>query len=238
MNFREKMLSWMPAHFRTQDYELYVSAAAAVFEDLKVNINDMFEETYISEAGSRYLDVHGRERGLSRVTYGTPPNTVQESNTDFARRISRIKYTRTKENIIANVVSVLGFTEVEVRNDEDQANFFSGASDKRAVNVDLGTESFGLYGPLDLKLRRKCFSVLLRTPIPNPLSYYDDSFFFDDGAFMDTRENIINNAIIEVLKTLIKQKAPAGAGFRILVKDFTGIPVGTEAEQEAELNRI
>ena len=238
MNFREKMLSWMPKHFRDGDYELYISATAACFEDLKTKIDDFFKETRILSSNSKYLDIHGRERGLARVSYGTGQTAIRESDINFANRVQRIKYNLTKQNIIDNVISVLGITNVIVKNDSEMESFFEGVQDKRASTVDLGGESYGNYGPLDLNLRNKCFSVMIEVVEQPPESFYDDGKFYNDGTFMGSKAITLDDAIVEVIKTLIKQKSPAGAGFRILVKDFTGLNIGTEAEQEKELNRI
>jgi len=237
LRFKEKMRSWMPSHFREGDYDLFLDVATLAFEDLKKNIDDTFKETRISEANTEFLDVHGRERGIERVVYGSGDSAIKEPNRDYSNRVRRIKYNRTKQNIILNVQSVLGLTSVEVMNDSEASSFFEGVSDKRSQTVNLGGVTYGNYGPLDLKLRHNCFSVLLETPIPDPLAFYDDNYFFDDGAFMDERARTVDEIIVQIVKTLVKQKAPAGSGFRLLVKGFTGIDVGNESAQEADLNR-
>ena len=235
LNFKKKMFSWMPKHFREGDYELYIDVMALAFQDLKARVDEIFQETRISEATTEFLNIHGRERGMKRVVYA---GNMEESDEHFANRVRRIKYNRTKENIIDNVRSVINLTKIEVRNDLEDGSFLEGVQDKRALTVNLGGISYGNYGPLDLKLRHNCFSVFIETPVPPPLAFYDDSHFFDDGSFMDQRERILDDSIIDVIKTLVKQKAPAGSGFRVLVREFSGISIGNEAAQEAELNRI
>ena len=235
MNYKQKLISWLPKHFTNEQYDIYLEIVDIAFNDLRKNMEEMFRETYISQAETDFLEIHGRERGMRRVVYA---GNVNETDENFANRIRRIKYNRTKANIINNVQSVIGLTDVQVRNDIENGSFLEGVQDKRALKVNISGDEYGNYGPLDLKLRHNCFSVLVETPVPPPLAHYDDNSFYDDAAFMDERARIFDASTAQVIKTLIKQKSPAGAGFRLLIKGFTGLTIGNEQSQEDELNSI
>ena len=157
-----------------------------------------------------------------------------ESDIDFANRVRGIKYNRTHENILENVRSVLGLTEVRIMDDYDAS--FLDNTDQRATDVQIGTGVFGNQGPLDLKKRWGCFSVIIDTPDRPPLSFFDSNYYYDSNAWYDQIERQFSSLVAKIIFDLIKLKAPAGSGFRLLVKDFTGVNVGDLATQEESLN--
>lgn len=238
--FLEKLRSWIPNHFRNEGFSIYIEALASILEDSRTQANNLAQQTYISESNSDFLNFHGQERNLRRVNYGTVDSPLLEVDQAFQNRVRRIKYTRTKQNIIDNVFSVTGVIDLDIVNDfEEETNFFSGLMDKRASTVTINETEYGNYGPLDLNLRQNCFSVIINTEDRIPLSFFDSEYFFDNGeAFYDTRDRVFDENTIEIIKTLTKAKAPAGSGFRILVKGFTGLSLGDESSQEEDLNSI
>ena len=106
-----------------------------------------------------------------------------------------------------------------------------------ANKVTVNGEEFGNYGPLDLFRRHNCFSILIETPVRPPFSFFNQKAFYNERFFMDTRRRVVDVALINVLQTLIQQKIPAGAGYRLLVKGFDGINALSIAQQESELNK-
>lgn len=232
MIYTDKIKSWLPEHFKTAEYEPYINAVSDVFELFKNNLDQLYDETFLTMANTEYLNVLGEERGIIRTVIANKP----ESDVFYSNRIRRIKYNRTKQNIILNAISVASVTDIIVINDLD-SDFMDGLEDKRSSNVVIESTRFGNYGPLDLTRRKGCFSVLIRTPVPELLNYYDSEAFFDDEVFTD-EIIIFQEAFVDELKFLIKQKIPAGAGFRLLINGFDGIVVGDEASQEEELNSL
>ena len=242
LSWEDKIRSWIPKHFKGRDNDANIQAIAKCFETLDTDLKDYIEQTFITLANSEYLDVHGQERGFSRINYGTTQSPNLEEDADYANRIRRIKYNRTAENIINNVQSVLGVIDVRVI-DDYLATFLDG-TDQRATNVVISGGTFGNQGPLDLKKRWNCFSVVIDTPERPPLSFFDDKYYYgqtsspptDRTAWLDEGVRQFSSATARIIYELIKLKAPAGSGFRLLVKDFAGIDVGDESEQEANLN--
>ena len=237
MPFLEKMNSWIPPHFKENQYEPYVEAMAELLDMLDGLLNEAVNQTFISESEPEFLTIHGRERRMQRVVYGPAENQETETEEAFQNRVRRIKYNRTAENISDNILSVVSVIGSRVVNDYD-ASFLEGDADKRSATVNIDGEEYGNYGPLDLKRRWNCFSVLIDTPIRPPLAFYNKEAFYDNRAFYDQRERVFNEGVANVVKTLIKQKSAAGKGFRLLIKGFKGLDVGTEAQQEADLNRL
>ena len=234
MNWQEKIASWLPKHFKRQEYDPYIAVLGRLFETLNQDLSDHIDQTFVTRANPEFLAVHGKERGFSRINYGTEQNPNLESDTDFSNRIRRIKYNRTHENILDNVRSVLGIVSIRIVDDYDAS--FLDNTDQRATDVQIGTGIFGNQGPLDLKKRWNCFSVIIDTPDRPPLSFFDSNYYYDSNAWYDQIERQFNSLVAKIIFDLIKLKAPAGSGFRLLVKDFTGVNVGDLAAQEKSLN--
>ena len=236
LNYKEKINSWLPSHFKGRDYDSIINGMAKVFETAKTDLEDFITQTFISQANTEYLNVHAKERGFSRVNYGTAQSPNFESNEDYQNRVRRIKYNRTKQNIIDNVRSVLGVVDVRVI-DDYEADFLDD-TDQRATQVVITGGTFGNQGPLDLKKRFNCFSVMIDTPDEPPLSFYDKGYYYDKDFFSipaGTRK--FSPLIARIVNTLIALKAPAGSGYRLLVKDFAGsTTIGDETKQEQTLN--
>ena len=235
LSWEEKIRSWLPRHFKAVDNDAIILALAKVFDTLQGDLSDYIDQTFITEANSEYLNVHGLERGFRRINYGTAQSPNLESDTDFANRVRRIKYNRSKAHIIDNVRSVLGVTGVRVVNDYD-SNVLDN-TDQRANTVTVTGGTYGNQGPLDLKKRFNCFSVMIDTPERPPLAFFDSEDFYDSGNWYDTPVRRFSQTIASIIFNLIKLKAPGGSGFRLLVKDFLGVTIGTEAQQEQELNK-
>ena len=236
LSWEEKIRSWMPRHFAGRENNANIQAIAMVFSTLEKDLNDFIDQTFITRANSEFLDVHGSERGFSRINYGTQLTPSPELDIDYANRIRRIKYNRTKQNIISNVESVLGVAKVRVI-DDYEADFLDD-TDQRSTDVVIsGQGPYGNQGPLDLKKRFNCFSVVIDTPERPPLSFFDKEYFYDKDFYSIPPERVFSKNLARIIYNLIKLKAPACSGFRILVKDFVTDPdIGNEAKQEENLN--
>ena len=257
----DKIITWIPNHFTGQQYDAYFQAMGGLLDDMQVNVDQLLKETYISTANTPYkppipvrdsyqdlsfLDIHAQERGLTRLSFAKA-----EADQALQERIRRLKFTRTKENIKENIKDFVGAVDLEIVYDYD-ASFLSGTADKRsdfignisqsnkatAKQVTIGNTVYALYGPLDWHKRVNCFSVLLDLEKREPHSYFDNDAFYDNRAFYSERERTIDDSSVATLINLIKQKAPAGAGFRLLVKgdNFTGEVPKTITAQEELLN--
>lgn len=257
MKWSEKLVSWAPSHFKTPFYTPYFDMAGALLEAAQKDFEDMVKETYIQLANTddqghypvrkslpidSYLDEHAKERFFKRVVYEGAP----ELDDVYQNRVRRIKYTRTKQNVIRNIASVTGILDARIVDDYEIDVLSSGDSDKTSdvVGTASGTKvilsdglEYGNYGPLDLKKRQNCFSILIERPIRAPHAFFDSDAFFNSLDFMDTKRRLLDEGLVKVLQTLIQQKIPAGAGYRLLIKDFDGVTGLTTEEQEAYLNQ-
>ena len=256
----DKIIKWIPEHFTGVNYNVYFRSTASLLDELQKVLQEHLQETFIAQANKPYqppinrrgsyqdltfLDIHAQERGLERLSY----TAKAEADANFQNRIRNIKFNRTNQNIINNLLPVTGNVSVKVEPDFD-ANFLdaSGASDKRAETVYSGTigqktvtiggASYGNYGPLDYLKRKNCFSVLLDVTIREPHSFFNDDEFYNALAFYDERSRTFLAGQFPVLQALIKQKAPAGSGWRILAKGFDGTvdSAQTLAKQQEGIN--
>lgn len=237
MAFSEKMLSWIPPHFKGPLYDPYTDALGKSLDDLEVQIRNLAEQTFIELAETEFLNIHGNERGFPRLNFGTETSPILEKDENYQSRIRRLKYTRTDQNILDNVRSVAGIISAHITDDEETVFFDS--TDRRASQIVTPSgETYGSYGPLDLSRRRNCFTVWLTATERLPFAFYDEGYHFDQKAFMYSRELPFDELVATTLKRLIQQKMAAGKGFRLLIKDFTGLTLGDEAAQERELNEL
>ena len=239
MSYSTKIKNWMPRHFRGDDYSPYLEIAGEVLDELEEKIESTYDETYIAMANEEFLGIHAKERGYSRASYGPTGSLTEETLVAWSNRIRRLKYNRTSANILLNLESVAPIFNAQVKWDYP-SGVLTETGDKLSDNLDslYPTAQWGNFGPLDLKKRFNCFSVVIEFPVPPPLAHFDDQEFFDDLAFMDTRDRTFDDNTAYQVKQLIGQKVPAGCGWRLLVKGFTGETIGTEAEQEKDLNRL
>ena len=239
MSYKNKLLGWMPRHFKGPDYEPYLLVVGEVLDDLEDSIKKTFDETFISMANEEFLKIHANERGYRRVSYGPTGSVAQETLVAWANRIRRLKYNRTAANILLNLESVAPIFNAQVKWDYPDG-ILTETGDKRSdtLDADYPPANWGNFGPLDLKKRFNCFSLVIEFPVPPPLAHFDDQEFFDDRSFMDTRDRTFDQNTAYAVKQLVSQKVPAGCGWRMLVKGFNGATIGSEAEQEKELNRL
>ena len=234
MSYKTTLKKWIPPHFKESQYIPLIDSMGTILDDLRVKLDEFFDETFISLAEDT-LPLHAEERGISRIKYQIGGVDTEETDQDFRNRIQRIKYTCSIENIKDNARSVSLIQDIEIIPDFDA--FPRG--DEIAELVDFSAKGrFGNYGPLDLKKRHKCFSVLIEAPIRRPLSFLDKDTFLDKNAFLDREDRLLDALTISAMQTLIRGKSPAGSGHRLLIKGFSGEPVGDEASQENALNSL
>ena len=257
---------WLPDHFTGQNYNVHFQAIGGLLDDLELNLNEHIKETFISQANTPYptsprprqetykdltfLDIHGQERGIERLNYD---DQQVERDAVLQGRIRNIKYNRSKIFIINNIRSVLKDISIKIEDDYD-SSFLSntGAVDntedylygitqatKGSKTVIIDNVSYGLYGPLDWLKRLNCFSILINTKKRVPHSFYDNAFY-DNNAFFGSEIVTISSNLKDVLINLIRQKAPAGAGFRLLIggdsATYSGEDPPTIENQEKRLN--
>ena len=163
--------------------------------------------------------------------------TTSESVDDFKTRIRSIKYTCTPNNIVSNITR-LGLSS-NIRVIPDFTAFPTG--DQRDTELDLSAHgiagNFGNFGVLDLKLRYKCFSVVLIAPVIDPISFADADSYLDTNTWLGTEARVLDTLTINSIQALIKEKSPLGSAWRLLIKDFTPpTAVGNLASQQASLN--
>ena len=50
MNWTQKVTSWVPQHFKTDNYIPYLEMIGSVLQDMQDNLEDTLQETYIEQA--------------------------------------------------------------------------------------------------------------------------------------------------------------------------------------------
>lgn len=232
MSYYNKIKSWLPEHFTGKDYEVFLRGTSLSLTLGRDLLFEFLKQVTVGECDEEYLALHADERKVPRVFYGAIPEDVQF----WRNRVQRIKFNRTEENIKENIRSVVNIKSIQVLPDHEGADFLTGTSDKRTSQVTINQTDYGWYGPIGWDKYHNGISILIETPLPTPDSFYDDEYFYDDKAFMGTRERQVDEDIVKVIKTLVGQKVAAGTPWRLLVRGFTGLTPGTLQEQEDELN--
>ena len=207
--YKDKITKWFPNHFRGLEYQPYINSMGASLDALEVYFNWLLDQTFLTKCGTEFLNVHAKERSLERVK---SPG-FEEADETFRRRIRRLKYTQSKENLSENIEAVsqtIGLKDISI-----VADFPDGPlqGDSLTSNLlsDYPGDEWGNYGPLDMNKRHRAFSVVISSTIREPLAFFDENYF--GSAFFDTRDRVFSQTLAQIIKQLIKDKSSAGSGF-------------------------
>lgn len=233
-NSARKLRDFVPSHYYDELKPL-LEAVGTGADTLNESRTEFWQETFLLHAPTEILDEIGRAWNI--------PRFEGESDTSYRLRIRSLKYNVTKENIRQAVLGIEGVEEVEIRDD------FTGHFDAEA---DLSFPEFGNRGPLGLQNVKGCFSVLVTPEAAMPVDPNDPTgpqhtahSFLGDFLGMTFISGTITpsstgGSVVSLnendLLALIQQKAPAGSGYRLLIKGATDKNVGNLQNQSNELN--
>lgn len=163
------LVGWLPSWWTVSgEDEAILWGVAAVLEKLEGSLGEHIAETYILQAALGYLDEHGLERNLSRLS--------SELNPAFADRIRNIVNTTNRPALKALVDALLDVGESTIVEDYDAGTFFN-------------TEDFMSRGELLITAIYNAFSIIVDNQVHAPYSFFTREDFCDREDFIGTNES-------------------------------------------------
>lgn len=159
-----KLLSWVPTWF-TEDRAIQTSlfgAIAKVLADSQIDSESIVAQTFIQQATGGYLDLHGSERGIDRLT--------NESDSSYSFRVvnfvNNLSKARIKE-IVDPLLIITGCKILEAPGDSPYCNRSSF----------LGRDNY----LTDFK--SNFFTIVVPKQVHSPYSFASRSYFGSRGYF-------------------------------------------------------
>lgn len=163
------LVGWLPDWWVVSgEDEAILWGMAAVLEKLQASMQDHIAQTYIVGAETGYLDEHGLERNLLRLT--------GELNPPFADRIRNIVNTANCPAIKTLVDALLDVGEATITEDYNAGSFFN-------------TEDFLNRGELLIEAIYNAFSIIVDNQVHAPYSFFTREDFCDREDFIGTNES-------------------------------------------------
>lgn len=188
------LVGWLPDWWTTSgEDEAILWGMAAVLEKLEVAMDSHVSETYITQAGTGYLDEHGLERNLTRLS--------GELNPAFADRIRNITNTTNKPALKALVDALLDVGESTIVEDWEGGTFFN-------------TEEFLNRGELLIDLIYNAFSIIVDNQVHAPYSFFTREYFCDREDFVGTNESSLE--LFQQIVEAVNRSKALGTVYRLI----------------------
>lgn len=172
---------WLPDWwFTTEEDEAILWGMAAILERLEGSLGEHGGETFILTAAQGYLDEHGFERNLTRLSGELDPL--------FANRIRNLSNTTNCPAIKTLVDAMLDVGAATVVEDYAAMVFFD-------------REFFHNRGAILIEAIYNVFSIIVDNQVHAPYSFYSRENFCDREDFIGTNESSLElfEAIIEAV---------------------------------------
>lgn len=193
----EQLKSWVPEWFfeKEENNVAIMQALARILSESEADVADQKMQTYILEAGSPYLDLHGFERAVTRL--------IGELNPPYAKRI-RLKSLvsqLSKPSLLSIINGLLIKGVASIRED------FSGS-------IFSDREEFCNRGSIIIDPIENTFSILVDKQIRDPYSFADREFFCDRNNFVGDADS--DDSVFELIVAAVSENKAFGALYRII----------------------
>lgn len=166
---------------------------AAILEQVQIDQENHFKETFILESSEEYLAEHGEER--SKFQYPLEPLET------FRERVRLIRNQSNIPDLKALVDALLIVPESVFINNYERTNFLNrGAYLNRNI--------------IDFKFLYNAFTIIVKYQVREPESFYDREYFAGRGNFLGSytsSSSVLNN----IIKTVNEEKA-YGTVYRLI----------------------
>lgn len=196
-----KIKSWVPTWFyENESYNLAViSAIAKALQDAEISINDDVAQTFIMQAISGNLDMHGGERGVFRFD--------EEFDVDFRKRVrsAAIISNANIPALIALLNKIVIKGQVSIKEDYEFGSYFN-----------RGT--FMNRGEISVDPILNTFTVVIDRQVHDPYSFFGRETYigrgFIGGGFIGQVES--SSKVFDLLIKTINENKAFGTLFRIV----------------------
>lgn len=190
-----KLKSWVPSWFFEEEVygEAYFTGMAAILNELECMLDDHIKETYICQAEGGYLDEHGFERNLTRLT--------NELDVTLRERIKNLTNSTSCPTIKAIVDSLLEVGEATIIEDFEAGLFFD-------------REDFLNRGGIMVAPIYNTFSIVVDKQVHPPYSFFDREYFMDREDFIGLQNSRL--ALFELIVEQVNRSKALGVAYRLI----------------------
>jgi len=189
--------SWVPEWFFGQNGSnvAIFQAIAKILNESEIDLDEQMMKTFILQSSDTYLDLHGYERTVVRLSSELdPPYAIRI-------RIKSLISQLSKPDLLAIVNSLLIKGYATIRED------FEGS-------IFCDREEFSNRGAIVIEPIENTFTVLVDKQIRDPYSFVDREYFSDRLAFVSNSES--SDFVFELILNAVNDNKAFGTLFRII----------------------
>lgn len=189
--------SWVPEWFFTQDKinTAIMQAVAKVLSECQADVENQQMQTFILKAGMPWLDLHGNERSVERMTGELDPQ--------YALRV-RVKslLSQLSRPAILKIVNDLLIQGYATMREDFEGSIFCDRSE------------FVNRGAIVIQPIENTYTILVDKQIRDPYSFVDREFFADREAFVSDSES--SSYIFDLILSSVNENKAFGTLYRII----------------------
>lgn len=188
---RSSLPSWF---FEKEGVQIaYLMGAAKLLDTIESAVSSHVKETRIGEAGTEFLDAHGKERGISRLGI--------ERNSEYRKRLRQIGNIANVPDLLSLVESLLISGKAYIQEKNEGAVFFN-------------RKFFLNRGALILEPIENNFNVLVDPQKKPPEFFFNRGDYLSRSSFMKAKES--SRYVLEILVEAINREKSAGTTYRLI----------------------
>lgn len=189
--------SWVPEWFfeKEENNVALIQSMAKVLSEAQVDVDETMAQTFIMQAQAPYLDLHGYERSVDRLSGELDPQYA------IRIRLKSIISQLSKPSILAIVNSLLIKGQASIRED------FEGS-------IFVDREEFANRGAIVVLPIDNTFTILVDKQIRDPYSFVDREYFADREAIVGNSES--SDFVFDLILNAVNENKALGVFYRII----------------------
>lgn len=194
----QKLKSWVPSwYFESEYYNVAIFKAIAKILSLTgKSADDHFVETFILQAHGEFLNTHGAERNIPRIT-GEPDPL-------YAKRVQQIVNNSNRPDIKALVDALLIVGECKIIEHQMEGIYCNRGSFLNRDEVFTDRRHYNY------------FTVLIPPQIPQSNSFLNREMYANRGHYIGTLGPISIDLLLAIINASINKARAAGVFYRII----------------------
>lgn len=193
----QTLRSWVPEWFFEQESSnvALFQAIAKILEESQLDVEDQQEQTFILKATAPYLDLHGYERTVSRLSGELDPQYA------IRIRLKSLISQLSKPAIKALVDALLIKGQCSIRED------FEGS-------IFVDRNEFVNRGSIVIEPIDNTFTILVDKQMRDPYSFVDREHFVDREDFVGSSES--SEYVFDLILNAVNENKALGVFYRII----------------------
>ncbi len=193
--WKAKLNSFYPRWFfhTEENQDAFIEGVAAIFNQLDQDVSDHIDETFIQTSNDYYLDAHGGERKLERIS--------GELDTQYRLRVRNMGNKTSKATIKEIVDSFLYTGESTILEDWNPTNYVN-----REAFVDRGT--------VIIDSIHNAFTILIDNQSHDPYFFVDREYFVDRSNYVGV--SIPDEYLFNIISAAVDDAKALGTLYRII----------------------